>query len=369
MEDYRVKCVDWTPKMPNNSVYNCSVNSPSDLYFVNKGLIFGLGEMLFKKEETFNSFLSILEEEYQIEKVKTNGRLEVFCDQFRIEQDFSDEMLVVYGRCIDFDVVRKINDIYLKTTEGERESFRILLHSYYLEDNRLRYSDNLLCDEFVPRKYYIPYIDTDEMFNQFFNGDENILILVGKSGVGKSKLSSLGMMWLSENKKNMAVIASVKNPEILANEEFWISIKDSGVDLVLLDDLDFMLNSRTDERSQSDVLKNKFLSSFLTFTDGFRKNKIKFIITTNQEFKDIDTAILRKGRLFDVLELRDLTFDEAKNVCKEENIEDDFLQKKSICASDLAHEISIRKKSFNKKEYLKDKSISKKNNISSKIGF
>lgn len=352
------------------SVYKCHVNSPSDLYFTNKGLIFCSGEMLFKKESNFETFLSELEREFQIEKLEISGRLQVLCEQFKLDQDFNDEMILVYGRCKSLEIVKKINDIYLKTSKEERETFNISLHSYYLDEtNRIRWSENLLCDEFVPKKYYIPYIDTDEMFDQFFNGDENILILVGKSGVGKSKLASLGMKWLSENRNNTAVVASVKNPEILASEEFWISIKNENTDLVLLDDLDFMLNSRTDERSQSDVLKNKFLSSFLTFTDGFRKNKIKFIITTNQEFKDIDNAILRKGRLFDVLELRDLTFDEAKEVCKEENIENDFLQKKSICASDLAHEITIRKKSYIKKDYLKDKSVSKKNNITSKIGF
>ena len=362
------KGLELTEKIP--SVYKCHVNSPSDLYFTNKGLIFCSGEMLFKKESAFETFLSELEREFQIEKLEISGRLQVLCEQFKLDQDFNDEMIIVYGKCKSLEVVKKINEIYLKTTKEERETFNISLHSYYLDEtNRIRWSENLLCDEFVPKKYYIPYIDTDEMFDQFFNGDENILILVGKSGVGKSKLASLGMKWLSENRNNTAVVASVKNPEILANEEFWISIKNEYTDLVLLDDLDFMLNSRTDERSQSDVLKNKFLSSFLTFTDGFRKNKIKFIITTNQEFKDIDTAILRKGRLFDVLELRELTFEEAKEVCKEENIENDFLQKKSICASDLAHEITIRKKAYIKKDYLKDKSVSKKNNITSKIGF
>lgn len=360
----------WETKIPTTSNYQCNMSSPLDLYFANKGFIFQTGELLFKKESTFETFLSELEKEYPSERVGTSRQLQFISEEFRLVWYFNDEMFILYGDCKSIDVVKRINEIYEKVTKEERDFFNISLHTYYLDEtNRIRWSENLICDEFMPKKYYIPYIDTDEMFEQFFNGDENILILVGKSGVGKSKLASLGMKWISEHKRETAVVASAKNPEILANEEFWISLKNDYTDLVLLDDLDFMLNSRTDERSQSDVLKNKFLSSFLTFTDGFRKNKIKFIITTNQEFKDIDNAILRKGRLFDVLELRDLTFEEAKEVCKEENIENDFLQKKSICASDLAHEISIRKKSFIKKEYLKDKSISKKNNFNSKIGF
>ena len=63
--------------------------------------------------------------------------------------------------------------------------------------------------------------------------------------------------------------------------------------------------------------RNRFLSNLLSFTDGIQKNYTKFIFTTNQSFDDIDSAVLRKGRLFDVLELRELTNEEALEVWKE----------------------------------------------------
>lgn len=76
-----------------------------------------------------------------------------------------------------------------------------------------------------------------------------------------------------------------------------------------------MLTKRDAEvTSSDDAIKNTFLNQFLSFTDGVEKHKTKFIITTNQKYNDIDTALLRKGRLFDILELRQLDQKEALEI-------------------------------------------------------
>ena len=136
------------------------------------------------------------------------------------------------------------------------------------------------------------------------------------------------------------------------------------IDLVILDDFDFMLGSRDSE----DTKQNKFLSKFLTFTDGVRKNKIKFIVTTNQEYRDMDKAILRKGRLFDVLEMRELSLEEGLEIWKSEGITEPYPFDNSVTIADLVYCINNLKGVEPRKEYLKDLSV-RKTNIGKRIGF
>jgi SpoVK/Ycf46/Vps4 family AAA+-type ATPase len=138
-------------------------------------------------------------------------------------------------------------------------------------------------------------------------------------------------------------------------------------DFVILDDLDYMLTKRDSEvTSSDDAKKNNFLNQFLSFTDGIKKNNTKFIITTNQSFEDIDSALLRKGRMFDILELRRLDKNEALEIWKENELEESefnsIFTQHEILSADLGSEINKR---LNKRientlsPYLKEEGISK----------
>lgn len=237
-------------------------------------------------------------------------------------------------------------------------------------------------DKFNVSKEYYPYIDTDALFEQFFKSEENILILSGESGLGKSKFATLCIKYLIEhyqeisNNKNIdyfdnnIIIDMVKNAKILSSETFWhdLMVNQSKNPLVIIDDLDFMLTARSNETlSEEDVYKNMFLNNFLTFTDGVLKSSVKFIITTNQKISDIDQALMRKGRLFDILELRKLKNSEALEIWKNANLDEEIFKNKfknldSILASDLGSMIQKYQNSSiinNKHNYLKDQKISK----------
>ena len=153
---------------------------------------------------------------------------------------------------------------------------------------------------------------------------------------------------------------------MLAMDEFWRNIQKELPDFVILDDLDYMLTKRESEvMTSDDAKKNAFLNQLLSFTDGVQKNRTKFIITTNQHFDDVDSALLRKGRLFDVLEFRKLTNSEALAIWLSQDLKsEDFhnLFQDDVLQSDLGSEIAKRK---NKRiantisSYLKESEISK----------
>lgn len=169
-------------------------------------------------------------------------------------------------------------------------------------------------------------------------------------------------------------VASVKSNAVLADDLFWKELEQKEFDFVILDDLDFFLTSRNNEVTSNDEdQKNKFLNQFLSFTDGLEKSKTKFIITTNQPYKDLDTAVLRKGRLFDILELRDLSNEEALVIWKENDLKKkDFPYKGRVLPADLGSEIAKRKNTKiqeSTEPYILEEGISKIDIQNKKAGF
>ncbi len=241
----------------------------------------------------------------------------------------------------------------------------IFAHSFVLDNHQLITSSKTIKPSelnYISKKYY-PYIKTDVMFDQFFTGHENILLLVGEPGLGKSKLGALALKYAYENPDKLPYdkiednpdldnqfisTVFVKSVDVLSSNAFWRNLDKNKIDFVIIDDLDFMLTKRDAEvQTQEDVSKNSFLNQFLSYTDGVEKNKTKFIITTNQSYSELDQAILRKGRLFDVLELRKLDKSEALDIWLENDFSEEEFNKTfsthEILPAELGSEIINRK--------------------------
>lgn len=93
----------------------------------------------------------------------------------------------------------------------------------------------------------------------------------------------------------------------------FISSKNTGA--FVIEDADLLLASRESG--------NDLMSKFLNLGDGIiGMNGKKLIFSTNlASTKDIDPALLRKGRCYDILEFKELTLDEANDVCEDYKLE------------------------------------------------
>jgi len=283
--------------------------------------------------------------------------MDVYFKNFEIADEF---YKLYYDKYFKNDVESKITLIeYFLTSKGIGESTKILNYEHF---------------KFINEKYY-PYIDVNKFMEEFVFGDENILILCGEPGTGKSKFASLIMKKLLEDTNYMTAfdeefdgdndiyyrVATAKNIDMVAMDQFWLNVKNS--DLIILDDLDFLLSSRKENRE--DTIKNQFLSNLLSFTDGIEKNNTKIIITTNQPFETIDEALLRKGRLFSILEFRPLKYKEALDLWKSEGLTKKEFDKlfgdadmiKHCDIGEAINNIKRNKKYVSKKEFIKDPSI------------
>jgi hypothetical protein len=327
---------------------------------------------VFTTEKSFKSFLSDIEKEFgPLERYEysdcVNGYSKFMNDKFRCYSAYygdEDDVFDITSNwyCKDETDLHKTWTIYRKHTKSGFGTAKIEKHEYYIDDGRVNCSTHEISRKNVDciSKLYYPYIDTDLMFEQFFTGQENILLLVGESGLGKSKLSTLALKYMldnpdkvldkiKQNDDNIIHMAYVKSNDVLAKDSFWVDlVSGDPTSLVIIDDLDYMLTKRDAEvMSSDDTKKNSFINQFLSFTDGMIKNKTKFIITTNQPYDNIDSALLRKGRLFDILELRRLHKKEALEVWKDNELpEKEFLSifgnYTNILSADLGSEIARR---------------------------
>ena len=355
---------------------------------INDGFVHTIQDIALKTSET-KKLIEELDTQvgpfkrYDFSSGKNNNRYKFFSDKARIYVGGNslNSFISAYG--ISEDIVQTIWSTYKKYIK-EDNNIDVYINSYFmsngiLDDTRKRMKTDDM--KFLSQKYY-PYIDTEMMFNQFFTGSENIFLIVGEPGLGKSKLGTLAIQHAFTNPDKLPYdkkadnpgleeqyinIVYVKSIDVLVNDKFWGQLQTEQVDIVIIDDLDYMLTRRNAEvQTIEDTNKNTFINQFLSFTDGVEKNHTKFIITTNQPFDEIDSALLRKGRLFDIIELRRLHYDEGLEIWKENSLNEDEFKKiftsDEILPANLGSEISKRLNKRIKKateSYLKEPGISK----------
>lgn len=355
---------------------------------IQDGYTSGLQDV-YLKAKNFENFLADLVNEYgEYEKFDySHGKNSLFARY--VNEHFR---LYVRGNAIDLFM-----GVYCKSDETSAKIWKIFTSyaepstgidifgtSYFMNGTRVDESMKNIKPEdlnYIDKEFY-PYIDTDLMFDQFFTGNENIMLLVGEPGLGKSKLSTLAIKHAFENPNTLPYdkmiqnsgldeqfinVGYVKSIDVLTDDKFWRTLETSEMDIIVIDDLDYMLTKRDAELSTSDdAKKNAFLNQFLSFTDGVEKNQTKFIITTNQTYSDIDTALLRKGRLFDIIELRRLTNNEALKIWENNNLSADIFKElfteDTVLSADLGSEISKHKNTRieqSTKSYMLEDGISK----------
>jgi hypothetical protein len=156
----------------------------------------------------------------------------------------------------------------------------------------------------VPEMYPI-ISDVDEYINGFLNSTANVLILMGPPGLGKSALINEII-----NRANVAT-SIVFDEAVMRNEMLYTDFinKALGDDggLMIMEDSDNILRDR-------ETFNNDMMSRLLNISDGIVNTAgAKFVFSANIQNKaDIDTALTRPGRCYDITEFRNLTREEAE---------------------------------------------------------
>lgn len=152
-----------------------------------------------------------------------------------------------------------------------------------------------------------PFIEggVDNFVEEFLNSSENVLLLIGPPGTGKSNL----IQYIAAQSEGGAMVTY--DPDIMAKDMIFANFIESSSSVFIMEDADAFLSGRTDG--------NLSMHRFLNVSSGIvsMKNK-KLIFSTNLENTDeVDSALLRPGRLFSVVQFRPLTKDESNKFLKE----------------------------------------------------
>jgi len=196
----------------------------------------------------------------------------------------------------------------------------------------------VLKDSVFPESY--PYVENfDSYIDNFINGNENILILYGVPGTGKTRfireiIKRMNIKYYPKRPssddtyghRGRMIVTCTNSTEVINDDKFYFSYLCGSSRLMILEDADY--NIMTNRKDGNDNL-NKLLFT----ADGLIPTNKKIIISTNLTMKNIDDAIVRNGRCYDVLKTRELSRDEIETFINKYNEH----YNKQILLSDIIH--------------------------------
>lgn len=163
----------------------------------------------------------------------------------------------------------------------------------------------------------------DQYVQDYLKADESVLILIGPPGTGKTSFI-----------RNMIIQAQgsaqvTYEEKIMSSDSLFANWLDSRDQFMVLEDSDAFLQARSDG--------NRMMHKFLNVSEGLiTVAGKKMIFSTNlPKVSDIDEALMRKGRCFDVLDFRALTPAESWNVIDEVGMDRDIDESRTYTLAEL----------------------------------
>ncbi|HEX7414753.1 MAG TPA: AAA family ATPase [Bacteroidia bacterium] len=165
----------------------------------------------------------------------------------------------------------------------------------------------------------LPKIDFNLNYNDGFEGvhtkihtalsEENgkgLVLLHGKPGTGKTTYIRYLINMLNKNK----IFVPPNLTELLSDPGFIPFLMTNPNCILFVEDAENVLRSREDGHN------NQAVSNILNITDGLLSDclNIQIVATFNTHLKNIDPALLRKGRLIAQYEFKDLVPDRAEKL-------------------------------------------------------
>jgi len=159
----------------------------------------------------------------------------------------------------------------------------------------------------LPVAEMYPFLNGESLesyYDRYMASSANILLLIGPPGTGKTTFIR-GLLAHSNSSAMVTYDAA-----ILEKDGFFARFIEDDASIMVLEDSDAFLKSRSDG--------NTMMHRFLNVGDGLVTTKgKKMVFSTNlPSIRDIDSALVRPGRCFDILTFDALNIEQANNLSK-----------------------------------------------------
>jgi ATP-dependent 26S proteasome regulatory subunit len=143
-----------------------------------------------------------------------------------------------------------------------------------------------------------------DYYDRFMKSPANILLLIGPPGTGKTTF----IRGLIAHSNSSAIVTY--DAAILEKDFVFARFIEDDTGMMVLEDSDNFLKSRSDG--------NTMMHRFLNVGDGLVTTKgKKMIFSTNlPSIRDVDPALIRPGRCFDILSFEPLTKEQAEKLAQ-----------------------------------------------------
>jgi hypothetical protein len=168
-------------------------------------------------------------------------------------------------------------------------------------------ADDVLCDRAYPEIKG----GVSGFISRYLDGRETVLVLQGPPGTGKTRLIRAILGEMSRRKGEPARAMYTGDIKALAADEIYVKFITGEDDAFVIEDADHLLKPRADG--------NDHLHRFLTIADGVvRSQGRKIIFSTNlPNIGDLDDALIRPGRCFARIHVRNLSIAESQALVAE----------------------------------------------------
>jgi SpoVK/Ycf46/Vps4 family AAA+-type ATPase len=157
----------------------------------------------------------------------------------------------------------------------------------------------------LPHAEMYPFLNGESLedyYDRYMESNANILLLIGPPGTGKTTF----IRGLLAHRNASAIVTY--DAGILEKDGFFARFIEDDAEVMVLEDSDAFLKSRSDG--------NTMMHRFLNVGDGLVTTKgKKMIFSTNlPSIRDIDSALVRPGRCFDIVTFDSLNVEQANNL-------------------------------------------------------
>jgi hypothetical protein len=251
--------------------------------------------------------------------IKIKEKLIVWVSNYKIVSFYSDS--------ISFDEIKEIAALVKsckKEKKHKRKFYMVTANSHSEYGFEFRKFNIKKQEINIQENYNDDFVQVDSVIKSFLNTDKSngLVLLHGKYGTGKT--SYIRNLMSVVNKRfiflPVSLMESISSPSFLP---FISKYKDS---ILVLEDCETIIKQRETGNSDSALV------NLLNLGDGLLSDalSLKLICTFNADLKQIDKAILRKGRLIARYEFKELSIPKANNLYQKLGGKGNLEQSKTI---------------------------------------